>query len=185
MIPYTSLSCDGTMADAAAKMLTAAPDHVLRRLEDLDAHMIGNEPVDVPTAHVLHDGLYARTSRLPPDHGLTGALVKIATLLLVTGTVEMLNGDAWQRLEGYNVLCGLPGRKQLIVTRSSVVLTMIFPTAARTVAEAEEEFTDDFERLLSRRQNANAVRVTPALTGREAELIDTEEICPEQFRSER
>jgi hypothetical protein len=46
------------------------------------------------------------------------------------------------------------------VSRSPVLITMMFPTKARTIEEAEREFTDDADRLLSRRQNANTVVIT-------------------------
>jgi hypothetical protein len=52
------------------------------------------------------------------------------------------------------------GRKQVFVSRSTVTITMLFPTLARTVEEAEAEFTDEAAGLLSRRQDANTVVIT-------------------------
>jgi hypothetical protein len=58
----------------------------------------------------------------------------------------------WHELVGYNVIQASAGRKQIYVTREETAITMIFPSNAKTVEEAEEEFTDEAEMLLSRRE---------------------------------
>lgn len=107
--------------------------------------------VDLPVDHVLHAGLYARTVKLPPDGVMTGALIRIATLLIVRGDVVAYLGGGAIRLQGYHVLPAEAGRKQVFVAVKETHLTMIFPTAAKTVAEAEAEFTDEAHLLQSRR----------------------------------
>lgn len=108
--------------------------------------------VDVPIDHVLHAGMYSRTAFIPAGVTITGALVKVPTLLVVTGEVLVYIGeDAPLRLSGHNVVPAAAGRKQAFHAISAVALTMVFPTPARTVEEAEAEFTDEAHLLQSRR----------------------------------
>ena len=82
---------------------------------------------------------------------LTGALIKIATLLIAHGDVEVFIGDSTLELNGYNVLPASANRKQAFMTKSETHLTMVFPSQAKTVEEAENEFTDEVDALMSRR----------------------------------
>jgi hypothetical protein len=140
--------------------LPATTPEMVEALVALEDKMIGREPVELPTEHVIHAGMYARTIAMPAEMVLTGALIKRATLVVVTGSAAILVGDQWLKLEGYNVIPASAGRKQVFVSYSTVIITMLFPTQAKTVEEAEREFTDDADRLLSRRQNANTVVIT-------------------------
>lgn len=116
--------------------------------------------IEVRTEHLFHAGMYARTLYLPAAVMISGALVRVATVLIVQGDCAVLSGDGWHDLTGYNVLPGQAGRKQLFVTRSPVSMTMLFPTGAQTVEQAEQEFTDECENLMSRRSGSDTVTVT-------------------------
>jgi hypothetical protein len=111
--------------------------------------------IPICTEHAIHGGMYARTIRLGPGIIITGALIKIATMLIVEGCIDMLVNTGWTCLDGYNVIAASAGRKQIFVTRSSVCMTMIFPSQARTVEDAETQFTDEAEILLSRHEGFN------------------------------
>ena len=54
------------------------------------------------------------------------------------------------------------GRKQIFVTRKPTVITMIFRTDAQTVEQAEAEFTDEAELLMSRQSDSDLVLITGA-----------------------
>lgn len=140
--------------------LPATTPELLARINVLQGELVGNEPVNVPTQHVIHAGMYARTIVVPKEMVLVGALLKRATLVIVTGSAAVLAGEEWLELEGYNVIPASAGRKQVFVSYSPVIITMLFPTQARTVEDAEAEFTDEAVSLLSRRQDANAVVIT-------------------------
>lgn len=141
-------------------MLPATSPELLVKIEALQDRLIGNEPAEVPTQHVIHAGMYARTIVMPKEMVLVGALLKLATIVIVTGSAAVLTGDGWVELKGYNVIPASAGRKQVFVSYSPVIITMLFPTQARTVEEAEAEFTDEAAALLSRRQHSNAVQIT-------------------------
>ena len=56
---------------------------------------------------------------------------------------------------------GCAGRKQLFWTRGPVEMTMIFPTHAQTVTEAEDEVFAEAEQLQSRKDSSrNTVMIT-------------------------
>jgi hypothetical protein len=103
------------------------------------------------TEHVFHAGVYSRTIRLKADMLMTNVLIKRATLVIVNGTLLVFGGGEWKRFEGYNVIPASAGRKQIFATISDCSITMIFPTSAATIAEAEAEFTDETALLASSR----------------------------------
>jgi hypothetical protein len=72
----------------------------------------------------------------------------------------VLVGDEWQCVDGYRVLPASAGRKQVFVSRGAFLITMLFPTKAKSVEEAESEFTDETHLLLSRKQDLNTVVIT-------------------------
>lgn len=148
-----------TLAVPIAALPATTPER-LRQILQLEEQLIGKEPVGVPTEHVIHGGMYVRTIVMPKEMVLTGALIKRATIVIVTGSAAVLAGDEWLELEGYNVIPASAGRKQVFVSHTPVIITMLFPTQAKTVEEAEAEFTDEAARLLSRRQDANSIVIT-------------------------
>ena len=90
------------------------------------------------------------------DSVTIGSLINKATILIVNGPCSMLIGDKRVDLEGYNVLAGLPGRKSMSVTRGPVEMTMICPTSAVSVEEAENEIFAEADMLVSRREMKGA-----------------------------
>lgn len=143
-----------------ALTLPATTPGLIEKLIALEGLLIGNEPADLPTDHLIHAGMYARTVTMPPDMVLTGALIKRATTVIVAGSGFVLIGESLAEFDGYHVIPASAGRKQMFVSRSELRITMLFPTSVKTVEEAEAEFTDDCDRLLSRRQDANTIRIT-------------------------
>jgi hypothetical protein len=106
----------------------------------------------VQMEHALWAGMYARTARLAPGQAITSVLIKLPTLLIVHGDCWVLSGDKWHALRGYNVIQASANRMQCYVTISETQITMLFPSNAKTVEEAEAEFTDEAHELLSRRE---------------------------------
>jgi hypothetical protein len=105
--------------------------------------------------------MYARTIRRDFDSVTIGSLINKATILIVHGPCSMLIGDRRVDLNGYNVLAGLPGRKSFSIARGPVEMTMICPTLAQTVAEAEDEIFAEADLLVSRRDgNPNQSLIT-------------------------
>jgi hypothetical protein len=118
--------------------------------------------LQVQMEHILHGGMYARTARIAAGMLITSVLIKIPTMLVVNGKCCVYAGDKWYTLEGYNAMPASAGRKQIYVTLGPTEITMIFPSDAKTVEEAEAQFTDEAEQLLSRRRDGDLITVTGA-----------------------
>jgi selenocysteine-specific translation elongation factor len=132
--------------------LPAASPEILEKIALVEARIRPREhTLQVQMEHHLHAGMYARTCRLAANQVITSVLIKIPTLLIVNGDCVVLAGEKWHELKGYNVIPANSRRKQIYVTRGATEITMIFPTDAKTVQEAESEFTDEADSLLSRR----------------------------------
>ena len=113
------------------------------------------------TEHLLHGGMYTRTIRLPEGVVCAAVLIRPPTVLIVMGEVDVWSNDELIRTSGYSVLPGSAGRKIAFTTHSDVAMSMIFPTAATTVDEAQREFTDEHELLVPlERADAHEVLIT-------------------------
>jgi hypothetical protein len=137
-----------------------APD-VMAKIVAAQERCLQREQVLIKTDHVIHAGMYARTITMPPDVALIGTLIKRATTVITVGSATVLVGEEWADVDGYQVLPASAHRKQVFVSRGPFIVTMIFPTSAKTVEEAEKDFTDESESLLSRKQDdMNTVVIT-------------------------
>lgn len=113
--------------------------------------------VPLPVEHFLWGGMYVRTVRRDLGSVTIGSLITKATILIVNGSCSMLIGDRRVDLEGYNVLTGSPGRKSMSVARGPVEMTLIFPTSASTVEDAENEIFVEADLLVSRRDGEESI----------------------------
>jgi len=136
-----------------------APEFI-RKLCEVQLVEMEKEQLPIYTEHVIHAGMYSRTVTMPPNSRLIGALIKIPTMVIVVGCASVLVGAEKVEIQGYAVLPASAGRKQVFESKGPVIITMIFPTKARTIEEAEMEFTSECELLLSRRQDLNSVIIT-------------------------
>jgi hypothetical protein len=136
------------------KIIPAMTDMAIDKVRQLESITTEAPQVDIPTSHTIHAGVYSRTITIPKGVLLTGALIKIATLLIISGDVVAFIGSETKRLTGYNVLPASAKRKQAFYAIEDANLTMLFKTNALSVEEAEREFTDETEVLLSRKESA-------------------------------
>ena len=102
--------------------------------------------------HVLHGGMYARTARVPAGQAFTSVLIKIPTMIVMHGECCVFAGDKWRFLKGFNVIPASAKRIQAYATIEDTEITMLFPSNAKTIEEAEAQFTDEWKDLLSRRR---------------------------------
>jgi len=135
-------------------------DGILANLTNIQDKLLACPQIEIQTEHIIHGGMYTRTIRLAPDVVLAGALVKVPTVLIVNGKTAVFTGENWIELDGYHVIPARAGRKQIFVTRAETSITMIFRTDAKTVEQAEEEFTDECEALMSRKNDNDTVVIT-------------------------
>ena len=141
------------MGEAIATIAAMTPEAV-GRARELEKAVLGMPQVDIATQHTFHAGMYARTVKVPAGVAITGALIKIPTLLVVSGGAIMYGEEGAVRVEGYAVFSASAGRKQAFFAFADTWLTMVFPTRSEEVAAAEAEFTDEVDKLASRRGGA-------------------------------
>lgn len=135
----------------------------VRKLEET-INAIGDN-VEIAISHTLHAGMYSRTAYLPAGVIITGALIKLPTILIVSGDVLAYTGNGAVRLTGYNVIEAGEYRKGAFVSLADTYLTMLFATDAKTVEEAEEQFTDEADNLQSRSTYNNGDKICQESSG--------------------
>jgi hypothetical protein len=138
------------MANAMAILAEMPPAAVVqvRVLEDaaLKLPQLYLEP-----EHALHAGMYIRTIMVPAGVMITGALIKCPTVLIFNGDATVYTSNGLEQWTGYRVILAPAQRKQAFLAHEDTWLTAMFATKATTVEEAENEFTDEPDRLASRR----------------------------------
>lgn len=136
--------------------LPPTPPEILQAIYAIEYRECQKQQIDPEMEHSFFAGMYARTCRIAAGSLIVSVLIKIPTLLIVNGGCCVLAGDKWYKIEGYQVIQASAGRKQIYATFQPTEITMIFKSDARTVEEAEEEFTDEAKNLLSRRTACQA-----------------------------
>lgn len=106
----------------------------------------------IRTEHHLHAGVYSRTIYVPAGCVAVGLKIKLATQLICAGHFKLTDGTCSKEFKGFHVLEGFAGRRAAVYAVTNSAFTMLFATKAKSVEEAENEFTDEPERLLTRKE---------------------------------
>lgn len=109
---------------------------------------------DIETHHAIHGGMYARTISIKAGVMLTGAYIKVPTMLVINGDVTVFADNESFRLTGFHAIPASAGRKQAFIAHEDTAMTMLFTTDATTVEDAENQFTDEADQLMSRNEDA-------------------------------
>lgn len=129
----------------------------------LEKALLEMPQVELPTKQVLHAGMYARDMFVKAGVTVTGALMKCPTILIISGRMLVYIGNDTVEFEGYHIIPASAGRKQAGFAIEDTHVTMLFPTQAKTIEEAEKEFTDEVDKLMSRNgKSRNETIVTGA-----------------------
>jgi hypothetical protein len=145
---------------AVSNRILPMKDTAIEKVTMLSKIVAEQPQTEIPTTHIIHGGMYSRTIFMKAGTIITGALIKVPTILIFQGCVVVYIDDKPIKLEGYNVFAASAHRKQAIVAITDVNMTMIFPTEADNVLAAEKEFTDEYELLLSHIQDLNTIIIT-------------------------
>ncbi len=129
-------------------------DEMIERARKFEASARQMPQAEIETTHMLHGGMYARTIKIPAGILLTGALIKIATILIIQGDVRVYIGEKSVNLTGYNVISASANRKQVYLTNSETFITMVFPSKYDNIKDAEKQFTDEVDLLISNNLNS-------------------------------
>lgn len=141
----------------AIPAMPAMSAEIIDKVKAIESELLKRPQMELKTLHVIHGGMYSRTVIVPANHMITGALIKIPTQLIVAGTAKVFVGDKVLKLSGYNVIPAQAGRKQMFLAITDIYITMIFPTKAQTIDEAESDFTDETDMLASHRDESQNI----------------------------
>lgn len=141
--------------------IPAMSNQAIEKVRKFEAEVLKLPQVNIATYHVLHAGMYARTVMIPAGCTITGALIKVATVLIVAGHAKVFLDNETAEMEGYNVLAASANRKQAFFAIKDTWLTMLFPSKAKTVFDAENEFSAEADLLMSRKYGSiNRITIT-------------------------
>jgi len=140
-------------------MITSMDEACIARVYEVEKVLLTMKQAEVVTDHLIHSGMYARTISMQPDQLLTGALIKIDTMLIINGDVSMSINGKMERYTGYVVIAAMAGRKQVFLAHEYTTITMLFKTNSTDVEAIEQEFTDEADRLMSR-SGKNIIRIS-------------------------
>lgn len=131
--------------------IPAMSDDNINKVYELENYTSTQEQINIETSHILHAGVYSRTIKVPAGVMITGTLIKIPTILIVSGEVDVYIGNFKITINGYKVFPCAAHRKQVFVAKGDTYITMLFSTTASNVKDAEEEFTDEPHLLQTRK----------------------------------
>lgn len=143
------------------KHISIMSQSMIENVRNLETELMKISQDSIPTFHLIHAGMYSRTIIIPAGSIIVGSLMKIATILILQGDFIIYTDDGSIEYHGYNVFSGNEHRKTAVVALNDTNATMIFPTNTKSVAEAEDEFTDETHLLFSRHSDAiNHITIT-------------------------
>jgi hypothetical protein len=136
---------------ATNNKISVMSEFAIEKVRLVQNAMLKFPQVDLPVHHILHGGMYSRSLVIPAGVAIAGAFIQVPTTLVVSGNVTVYANDQAYEINGYQVLVASAGRKQLFVAHADTNMTMTFATDAKTVEDAENEFTSEPDLLASRR----------------------------------
>ena len=146
---------------ATNNKISVMSEFAIEKVRLVQNAMLKFPQVDLPVHHILHGGMYSRSLVIPAGVAIAGAFIQVPTILVVSGNVTVYANDQAYEINGYQVLVASAGRKQLFVAHADTNMTMTFATDAKTVEDAENEFTSEPDLLASRRhENLNTIIIT-------------------------
>lgn len=133
--------------------LTPCTDEQIANLEKMGEWLLaGGDTRELSTEHHLHAGVYSRTIHVPAGVSVVGVTIKCPTQLIASGDFTLTDGGTAKRFTGHHVFDGAAHRRAAVVAHEDSSFTMLFATTAKTVEEAEKEFTDETDRLLTNKE---------------------------------
>lgn len=151
-VPSRTMRMNSYLPQLTTLPLARMQEEAVACVKQLEEASLLLPQVEIATEHIFHAGMYARTIMVPAGVSVTGAQIQIPTLVIINGDVLIYGEDGANRHTGYYIALGQEGRKQAFYALEDTYITMIFPTTTTTVAEAEKEFTHEYEKLLSNKE---------------------------------
>lgn len=145
----------------SSNRIAAMSDDAIDKVRKLEERIRQVHQLTITTDHVIHGGMYSRSLFMPMGAVMTGALIKVPTILIISGHVTIWLDNECTEIAGYQVFAASAHRKQAFAFHQDTHMTMIFATQSTTVQDAENEFTDEADRLMSRNDSSiNNINIT-------------------------
>lgn len=128
------------LAAQQALVASVSTPEAVRALESV---LMAGPTINLTTEHMVFGGVSARSIFIPAGTVLTGTLTKRDNVCVVFGDITVTSDDGVQRLTGFNVLPARAGAKRAGVAHSDTWWVTLHRTDGTTVAEAEDEMTDE------------------------------------------
>lgn len=148
------------MSLTVSSILPPTTPEALEKVRAVDEKMRTMPQFEPRMEHLLHGGMYARTCRVNAGDAFTSVMIKVPTVLILNGKGQVFAGNKWHFFDGYLVIPTAAMRHVIYVIEKPTEITMLFPSRAKSVEEAEDEFTDEGHKLLTRQQGNGLVIIT-------------------------
>ena len=135
--------------DSALQLLGGMPS--IEAVRELESLIMTLPQADIQTTNVIHGGMCARTILIPAGVVLTGALTNCDNVCIASGDITVTTDEGAQRLTGYHVIPAKSGAKRAGIAHSDTYWTTIWPTQLLDIESIEDEFTDESNLLMTRR----------------------------------
>lgn len=116
----------------------------------LESMLLQLPQINLPTEHIVHGGMSARTIFIPAGTVLTGALTNLDNICIVFGDITVTTDDGPRRLTGFHVLPASAGAKRAGHAHADTWWTTLHCTDLTSIAEIEDEMTGESGRLQTR-----------------------------------
>lgn len=133
-------------------IIPACSKNDLEKMQQLTEFVETLDQVDVPTDHFIHAGCYVRTCLARKGVLFTAAEIKVPTVVVINGKGTIFSGGKKARVNGYLVLRGEAHRQIAYVAEEDTYFTMFYATKKTNADDCEFEFTDQADKLITRRQ---------------------------------
>lgn len=106
--------------------------------------------IALPTHHLIHGSMYARTVLIPAGAALTGVLTNLDNICIVHGDITVTTDDGVIRLTGFHVLPASKGYKRVGYAHADTYWTTVLHTNNQTVEDIENEMSNESHLLQTR-----------------------------------
>lgn len=120
------------------------------KINALREELLKHPQIELPLSHLIHGKMYARTGIIPAGTVVVGTLTNLDNICIVNGDITVTTDEGFVRLTGYHILPASKGYKRVGLAHAETVWTTLVHTNKKTVAEIEEEMTDEFHLLQTR-----------------------------------
>lgn len=93
---------------------------------------------------LLHCGMYLRLAKIPAGAVCVGKEVQVPTVSVVIGDITVSTDNGIQRLQGWNCLPALAGKKRIGVAHTDTYWATINTTTASTANAAAAEYAKEW-----------------------------------------